>query len=219
MSTPPPPSYEHPGAPPRRPELPEGVWRPEPPARARDRGGAPGGLDAGHRGAARRAAVDAAGHHARRLPRRGHRVRRHRRRGGRDGRRGVDDLPGALIGATFAQDALLDRRASLLALRMAGEAARTTLGLRRTPFLPALGWAAAVFGAFWLANVIILVALRRAGGAGAGRGPAPGGERRSCWRATACWSASPRRSPRSCSSAASCSPCSAPGSACSGVWS
>ena len=26
-----PPSYEHPGSPPRRPELPEGVWRPEPP--------------------------------------------------------------------------------------------------------------------------------------------------------------------------------------------
>jgi membrane protease YdiL (CAAX protease family) len=70
----------------------------------------------------------------------------------------AEDLPGALIGATFAQDALLIAGV-LLALRMGGEAARTTLGLRRTPFMPALGWAAAVFGAFWLANVIILVAF------------------------------------------------------------
>jgi membrane protease YdiL (CAAX protease family) len=69
---------------------------------------------------------------------------------------GTDELPGALIGATLAQDVLLVAGV-LLALRMAGEAARTTLGLRRTPFLPALGWAAAVFGAFWLTNVIILV--------------------------------------------------------------
>src|SRR4051794_12660690 len=30
MPSVPPPSYEHPGSPPRRPELPEGVWRPEP---------------------------------------------------------------------------------------------------------------------------------------------------------------------------------------------
>lgn len=45
MSTAPPTSFPHPGSPPRRPELPEGIIRPEssgPPGRA---GGGPGGLD------------------------------------------------------------------------------------------------------------------------------------------------------------------------------
>src|SRR5688500_15192980 len=156
MSTPPPSSYEHPGAPPRRPELPEGVWRPEPPALPPETAvgrrkawmrdvavlrGVPlwtplaimlaAFLGAGIVYAVIAGAVGTAGS-------------------------GSDDLPGALIGATLAQDALLVGGV-LLALRMAGEAARTTLGLRTTPFLSALGWAAAVFGAFWLANVIILV--------------------------------------------------------------
>src|SRR4051812_41172815 len=31
MPSVPPPSFEHPGSPPPRPELPEGVWRPDPP--------------------------------------------------------------------------------------------------------------------------------------------------------------------------------------------
>jgi membrane protease YdiL (CAAX protease family) len=69
---------------------------------------------------------------------------------------GIDDLPGALIAATFFQDALLVVGA-WLALRAAGPAGRAVLALRRTPLAPALGWAAAVFGAFWLANVVILV--------------------------------------------------------------
>jgi membrane protease YdiL (CAAX protease family) len=69
---------------------------------------------------------------------------------------GVDDLPGALIVATFVQDGLLVVGA-LLSLRLAGAAGRTTLGLRRTPFVSALGWAAAVFAVFWLANVVILL--------------------------------------------------------------
>jgi membrane protease YdiL (CAAX protease family) len=154
MST---PSYEHPGAPPARPELPEGVWRPEPPPRP----AAPAGrkqawardtavlrsvplwsplavMLAAFLGAGIAYAVIAAA------------------AGGGGG--GIDDLPGALIGATFVQDAVLIGGA-LLALRLAGEAGRTTLGLRRTPILPALGWIAAVFAVFWLANVVVLVAF------------------------------------------------------------
>jgi uncharacterized protein len=154
MSTPP-PSYRHPGPPPPRPELPEGVWRPEPPPAPPP----PAGLRAAWmRDVAVLRAVPlwtplavmlaaflgagivfaviagAAGADA----------------------GGLDDVPGALIGATFFQDALLIAGA-LLSLRLAGEAGRTTLGLRLTPFLPALGWAAAVFGAFWLANAVVLL--------------------------------------------------------------
>ncbi|HWT22042.1 MAG TPA: type II CAAX endopeptidase family protein, partial [Solirubrobacteraceae bacterium] len=72
------------------------------------------------------------------------------------GESGLDEVPGALIGATFAQDVLLIAGA-LLVLRYAGAAGRAALGLRSTAIGPALGWAAAVFGAFWLANVVILV--------------------------------------------------------------
>ena len=155
MSSSPPPSYEHPGAPPARPELPEGVWRPEPPAPPEGRKAQwlhdveplravplwtplavmlAAFLGAGivYAVIAGAAGADAAG-------------------GG-----GIDELPGALIAATFFQDALLVIGA-LLSLRLAGAAGRTTLGLRPTPLLPALGWAAAVFAVFWLANVVILL--------------------------------------------------------------
>ena len=152
MSSSPPPSYEHPGAAPARPELPEGVWRPEPPALPEGRRArwlhdveplravplwTPlAVMLAAFLGAGILYAIIAGA-------------------AGADAG-GIEDLPGALIAATFFQDALLVG-GTLLSLRLAGAAGRTTLGLRRTPLLPALGWAAVVFGAFWLANVVILL--------------------------------------------------------------
>jgi len=152
MSSSPPPSYEHPGAAPARPELPEGVWRPEPPALPEGRRArwlhdveplravplwTPlAVMLAAFLGAGILYAIIAGA-------------------AGADAS-GIEDLPGALIAATFFQDALLVG-GTLLSLRLAGAAGRTTLGLRRTPLLPALGWAAVVFGAFWLANVVILL--------------------------------------------------------------
>jgi membrane protease YdiL (CAAX protease family) len=149
----PPPSFEHPGPPPARPELPEGVWRPEPPPPP------PAGrlatwkrdveplrrvplwtplavMLAAFLGAGVVYALLAA-------------------LAGSDAS-GIDDLPGALIGATFFQDGALVAGA-VFALRLAGNAGRDALGLRLTPLGSALGWAAAAYGAFWLANLLVLL--------------------------------------------------------------
>jgi uncharacterized protein len=151
MTSSPPPSFEHPGPPPARPELPEGVWRPEPPPPAGRkeawlRDVAPlrsvplwtplAVMIAAFLGAGIVYALIAAF-------------------AGTDGS-GIDDLPGALIGATFFQDAALVAGA-VLALRLAGAAGLDALGLRTTPFGAALGWAAAVYGAFWLSNLLVLL--------------------------------------------------------------
>jgi len=69
---------------------------------------------------------------------------------------GIEDLPGALIGATFFQDGALVAGA-VFALRLAGNAGRDALGLRLTALGPALGWAAAAYGAFWVANLLVLL--------------------------------------------------------------
>ena len=195
-----------------RPELPEGVWRPEPPA-------PPPATAKGRRAAGRRtsrrlravplwtplaimlAAFLGAGIvYAVIAGAAGNGRQRRRRPARRADRRDV--LPGRAA----------HRRASLLALRLAGEAARTTLGLRRTPLVPALG-----LGGRGVRRVLAgqrdhprccsaRPTSRRSWRTCARRRAS------SCWRATACSSASPRRSRRSCSSAASCSPAQRAGS-------
>jgi membrane protease YdiL (CAAX protease family) len=145
MSSTPPPSAGPSGPLPSRPELPAGVWRPEPPP--------PPGDDASWArkiplwspfavafGAfvlasiAYAVIVGVAGLSADE----------------------ADDRPGPVLGATFVQDALLIGGAVLLVQLALKTGVPAALGLRRTRFWPAVGWAAAVMGAFWFAAALVV---------------------------------------------------------------
>jgi membrane protease YdiL (CAAX protease family) len=65
----------------------------------------------------------------------------------------AENAPGPLLGATFVQDAVLIGGAVLLA--GFGVAAWRRLGMRPTPLWSAVGWAFAVLAAFWVANGIV----------------------------------------------------------------
>jgi hypothetical protein len=149
MSSTPPPSARPPGSLPSRPELPEGVWRPEPPRR-------PAGDDLSWAralplwspfavalvafilaGIAYAVIVGVAGLSADE----------------------ADEVPGPVLGATFVQDALLIGGAVLLAGLAVKGGIPAALGLRRTSLWPAVGWAAAVLVTFWTANVLLVLSL------------------------------------------------------------
>jgi uncharacterized protein len=66
----------------------------------------------------------------------------------------AENAPGPLLGATFVQDAILIGGAVLLAGM--GTAAVGRLGIRRTPLGPAVGWAFVVLAVFWLSNGIVV---------------------------------------------------------------
>jgi membrane protease YdiL (CAAX protease family) len=146
MSSIPPPSADPPGSLPSRPELPAGVWRPEPPQR-------PEGDDASWARAvplwspfavALAAFILAGAAYAVILGVAGLSTDE------------ASDVPGPLLGATFVQDALLIGGAALLAGLAVGQGIPAALGLRRTRFWPAVGWSAAVLAGFWTATAVLV---------------------------------------------------------------
>jgi membrane protease YdiL (CAAX protease family) len=66
----------------------------------------------------------------------------------------AENAPGPLLGATFVQDAVLIGGAVLLA--GGGVAAFVRLGIRRTRLGPAIGWALALLAAFWFVSAILI---------------------------------------------------------------
>ncbi len=69
----------------------------------------------------------------------------------------AENAPGPLLGATLAQDLLLIGGA-LLAVRVAVERdPGGALGIRRTPLRPAIGWALVVFFGFWMVSAIVVL--------------------------------------------------------------
>ncbi len=68
----------------------------------------------------------------------------------------AEDAPGPVLGATFFQDALLIGGAVLVVGLAVKGGAAAALGLRRTAFWPAVGWAAVVLGTFWLTSGLLV---------------------------------------------------------------
>jgi membrane protease YdiL (CAAX protease family) len=68
----------------------------------------------------------------------------------------ADESPGPVLGATFFQDALLVGGAVLAIGLGVKQGVAAALGLRATRFWPAVGWAAVLLGAFWLASGIVV---------------------------------------------------------------
>jgi uncharacterized protein len=141
MSSTPPPSADRPPPVPARPELPEGVWRPEPPP--------PAGRDALPRWplwapfaamlVTLIAAVVGVGV-----------IALIAEIGGADT---SDDLPGVTIGGTYVQDLALIGSALLLARLLDPPATPGKFGLRLTAWMPAAGWTlVAWFGFFAFAT-------------------------------------------------------------------
>jgi membrane protease YdiL (CAAX protease family) len=144
MSSGPPPSFEHPGPPPARPELPEGIWRPEPPPPP-ERAGLPrwplwspfaamlATLIVAVVGVGVIALiVELAGVDT-----------------------GGDTPPGVTIGGTFVQDIALIGAAWFLAHVVDPPATAAKFGLRLPRWWPAIGWMVvawvgfATFGQVW----------------------------------------------------------------------
>jgi membrane protease YdiL (CAAX protease family) len=147
MSSVPPPSFQHPGSPPSRPELPEGVHRPEPPA--------PGGLPrwplwAPFAGMLLTlvAAVVAVGVIALLTEAAGTEVGS-----------GDDMAPGVTIAGTYIQDLALIASALLLARWLDPPVRARQFGLRTTPLGSALGWLVLAWLAFIVFSYIWSVAL------------------------------------------------------------
>ncbi len=68
----------------------------------------------------------------------------------------AEDAPGPLLGATAVQDLLLIGGAVLVVGMAVKRGAARALGLRPTPLWPAVGWALAVLAAFWIASVLVV---------------------------------------------------------------
>jgi uncharacterized protein len=144
MSSTPPPSADPPGSLPSRPELPDGVWRPEPPPRPEARSWelrvplwSPLAIafaafvvaSIAYAVIAAVAGLSAAE---------------------------ADDSPGPVLGATLIQDAILIGGAVLVVGMAVKSGAAAALGLRRTRLWPAVGWAAVVLGVFWLVSGLLV---------------------------------------------------------------
>jgi membrane protease YdiL (CAAX protease family) len=71
----------------------------------------------------------------------------------------AENAPGPLLGATFVQDALLVVGAFYVVHRASNSDPATALGIRRTKVWPAVGWACAVLAAFWLVTSILIAAF------------------------------------------------------------
>ncbi len=147
-----PPPYEHPGSPPPRPELPEGVWRPDPPAPPAETGD--GRLPrwplwapfAGMLGTLIFAVVgigvialvaEAFG----------------------AGVSSGDSPPGVVIGGTFLQDLALIASAFVLARLVDPPARAAQFGLRPAAFWPAVGWMLVAWAGFFVFSVVWSAAL------------------------------------------------------------
>jgi membrane protease YdiL (CAAX protease family) len=148
MTSVPPPPYQHPGSPPSRPELPEGVAASVPPPSATPP--APPGLAAVPGWAPLAAMISAfvvatfsylvigAGVEA----------------GGGDVT--ADGPPGLVISATLVQDLALIGSALLFTSLWARGLSPAAFGLRRTPFWLAVGWMALTFAVFWILTLLYL---------------------------------------------------------------
>jgi membrane protease YdiL (CAAX protease family) len=152
MTSVPPPPFQHPGSPPLRPELPEGVRAsapppsslpPEPPPRtglAAVPGWAPlAAMVAAFVVATVAYVVIGAGIAA----------------GG--GNVTKDGPPGLVISATLVQDLALIAAALLFTSLWARGVTPAAFGLRFTPFWRAVGWTALTFAAFWILTLIYLL--------------------------------------------------------------
>ena len=144
-----PPSYQHPGPPPLRPELPDGAPVPETP---REGELPPVGVPAWAPFAAVLGAfvgVLVAGIVVGVVIGIG---------GG--GTADLDDSDGLTIGLTLVQDTLLIAASILTVWWLAGRLSPATFGLRVPSSLrSALGWTLAAYGAFWVAAVVVGVAF------------------------------------------------------------
>jgi hypothetical protein len=143
MTSVPPPSYQHPGAPPARPELPEGIERE--PERYERRLDPPTSVPvwapiaamlAAFLGGTVAFAVLAVG----------------------SGASSVENPPeGVTLGATLVQDVLLVVFA-LLAVRVYdGEVRPDWLGLRQTPFCPAVGACVVMMVGWWIFQLLVVL--------------------------------------------------------------
>jgi CAAX protease family protein len=146
MASVPPPSADRPGPVPARPELPEGVWRPEPPPPPEPEGWersvplwAPflvAFATVVVASVAYSVIVWAAGLDVDR----------------------ASDSPGPLLGATLVQDLFLVAGAAFVVRTAGPPSVAAALGLRPTRWRPALAWATAVFVTYWVVSGL-LVAL------------------------------------------------------------
>jgi membrane protease YdiL (CAAX protease family) len=68
----------------------------------------------------------------------------------------AENAPGPLLGATFVQDALLIGGAVFAVRLGVRQDAIGALGIRRTRIGPAIGWSFAVMAGFWFANAIVI---------------------------------------------------------------
>jgi uncharacterized protein len=143
-----PPSFQHPGPPPQRPELPEGAPVPEtPPGDDLPSVGVPVwapfaavlGAFAGVlvAGIVVGIAIGLGG---------GDPV-------------GLDDSDSLTIGLTLVQDALLIAASILTVWWIAGRLTPATFGLRAPAVRPALGWTLAAYAAFWVGAIVVGLAF------------------------------------------------------------
>jgi membrane protease YdiL (CAAX protease family) len=147
MTSVPPPSFQHPGSPPSRPELPEGVHRPDPPAE----GGLPRWpLWAPFAGMLMTllTAVVAVGV-----------IALVAELAGADVGSGGDPAPGVTIAGTYAQDLALIASALLLARWLDPPVRARQFGLRTTPVWSAIGWILLVWFVFIVLSYAWSVAL------------------------------------------------------------
>lgn len=143
-----PPPYEHPGSPPPRPELPEGVWRPDPPAAPPAETG-DGALPrwplwapfAGMLGTLILAVVGV-GVIALVVEAFGTSVS------------SGDSPPGVVIGGTYLQDLALIASAFFLARMFDPPTRAAQFGIRRTAVWPAIGWTLIAWAGFFAFSAI-----------------------------------------------------------------
>lgn len=143
MTSVPPPSYQHPGAPPARPELPEGIERE--PERHERRLDPPtrvpvwvpiAAMLAAFLGGTIAFAILAVG----------------------SGTTSVDNTPeGVTLGATLVQDVLLVVFALLAVKVYDGEVRPDWLGLRRTPLWPAVAACAVMMAGWWVFQLLVVL--------------------------------------------------------------
>ncbi len=143
-----PPSFQHPGPPPARPELPDGAPVPETPPEgelpivgvpvwapfAAVLGAFAGVLVAGIFVGI---AIGIGG----------------------GGTADLDDSDGLTIGLTLVQDALLIAASILTVWWIAGRLTPATFGLRVPTLRPALGWTLAAYAAFWVGAIVVGIAF------------------------------------------------------------
>jgi membrane protease YdiL (CAAX protease family) len=139
-----PPPYEHPGSPPPRPELPEGVWRPDPPAPERDAGAFPRWpLWAPFAGMLGTLIVAVVGVGI---------IALLAEAGGTDV--SGDTPPGVTIGGTYLQDIALIASAFVLARLLDPPARVEQFGIRTTALWPAVGWTLVAWAGFFFFSAI-----------------------------------------------------------------